>query len=189
MRRDRRHAPSVQPLQGDWAQEWKRRHAPGDVWPDEVILVAGEQHWIGADAIGKCLHLLPFPYPMLGWIYAHLPGRKKIYRWLAQHRYTWFGKKRNSLQRAQHRVHGANRVRTLVESGLLLVVEFVVYNLLPAVFTNHHGYAQADVALAVFAVEVDATGENFLLVADNARYQSGTGCTGSIPRRCANQAR
>jgi predicted DCC family thiol-disulfide oxidoreductase YuxK len=93
MRRDRGMRLRYSPLQGDWAQEWKRRYAPGDVWPDEVILVAGEQHWIGADAIGKCLHLLPFPYPLLGWTYAHLPGRKKIYRWLVQHRYTWFGKK------------------------------------------------------------------------------------------------
>ncbi len=93
MRRDRKQKLRYSPLQGDWAQEWKRRHAPDEPWPGEVILVAGEQHWIGADAIGKCLHLLPFPYPMLGWIYAHLSGRKKIYRWLAQHRYTWFGKK------------------------------------------------------------------------------------------------
>ena len=93
MRRDRGMRLRYSPLQGDWAQEWKRRYAPGDVWPDEVILVAGEQHWIGADAIGTCLRILPFPYPELGWIYAHLPGRKKIYRWLAKHRYTWFGKK------------------------------------------------------------------------------------------------
>jgi predicted DCC family thiol-disulfide oxidoreductase YuxK len=97
MRRDRGMRLRYSPLQGDWAQEWKRRYAPGDVWPDEVILVAGEQHWIGADAIGKCLRLLPFPYPLLGWTYAHLPGRKKIYRWLAQHRYTWFGKKEELL--------------------------------------------------------------------------------------------
>jgi predicted DCC family thiol-disulfide oxidoreductase YuxK len=97
MRRDRGMRLRYSPLQGDWAQEWKRRYAPGDVWPDEVILVAGEQHWIGADAIGKCLHLLPFPYPQLGCTYAYLPGRKKIYRWLAQHRYTWFGKKEELL--------------------------------------------------------------------------------------------
>ena len=93
MLRDRGMRLRYSPLQGDWAQEWKRQYAPGDVWPDEVILVAGEQHWIGADAIGTCLRILPFPYPALGWIYAHLPGRKKIYRWLAKHRYNWFGKK------------------------------------------------------------------------------------------------
>ena len=77
MRRDRGKLLRYSPLQGDWAQEWKRRYAPEDVWSDEVILVAGEQHWIGADAIGTCLRILPFPYPVLGWIYAHLPGRKK----------------------------------------------------------------------------------------------------------------
>ncbi|HAB35837.1 MAG TPA: hypothetical protein DCE58_04465 [Cryomorphaceae bacterium] len=93
MHRDRRKVLCYTPLHSAWTAEWKRRHAPDVVWPDEVVLVQDGHYWFGADAIAITMQLLPFPYSFLGTMYRFLPGRKKIYRWLAQHRYTWFGKK------------------------------------------------------------------------------------------------
>lgn len=97
MARDRAQLFCYSPLQGPWAASWKACYAPSSDWPDEVVLIGGNQHWVGADAVALVWRKLPFPYPILGWAYRILPGRKKIYRWLAQHRYTWFGKKEELL--------------------------------------------------------------------------------------------
>ncbi len=97
MARDRHHVFYYSPLQGDWAANWKKRYASEVAWSDEVVLVAGTSFWVGSEAVAMALRQMPFPYSLLGRFYALLPGQKKIYRWLAQHRHTWFGKKEEPL--------------------------------------------------------------------------------------------
>lgn len=61
---------------------------------DGVAFWDGNRWHQGHQALSPILKELPSPYPFLGSILARVPVwvTKKMYRWIAAHRYTWFGK-------------------------------------------------------------------------------------------------
>jgi len=61
---------------------------------DGVAFWDGNRWHHAHQALSPILKELPTPYPFLGSILARVPewGTKKMYRWIAAHRYTLFGK-------------------------------------------------------------------------------------------------
>ncbi len=92
MRRDRHQVLRYTSLQSVWAAEWSA-HSGVTLPADSVAIVFGNRLWQGPEVLWKSLELLPAPWPIFARIGRLVPGQKKMYRWLARHRYTLFGKK------------------------------------------------------------------------------------------------
>ncbi len=82
-----------------WLQRRDRRNvlhfAPHPNPDADGVSFWDETRWHHAhQALSPILRELPTPYPFLGSILARVPewGTKKMYRWIAAHRYTLFGK-------------------------------------------------------------------------------------------------
>lgn len=92
MRRDKKQVLRFVSLQSEWARDWAF-HNGKPLPEDSVALVYGTGLWTGPHVLHQSLRLLPSPWPALAFILRIVPGQKKIYRWLAQHRYRLFGQK------------------------------------------------------------------------------------------------
>ena len=79
----------------------------------------------------------------------------------------------------------AHGVGTGPEEGFFFVVEGVIDDFLPAGAAQNHGYAYADVVLAIFTFEVYAARYHFFLVFDDGLGHVGGSGSGSIPGRGA----
>ncbi|MCF6333922.1 MAG: DCC1-like thiol-disulfide oxidoreductase family protein [Draconibacterium sp.] len=62
---------------------------------DSIILISGDQVFIESDAAIEIARLLPAPW---NWFSAFkiipLKSRNKMYQWIAENRYRWFGKRK-----------------------------------------------------------------------------------------------
>jgi predicted DCC family thiol-disulfide oxidoreductase YuxK len=94
VKHDREHRIQYASLQGSTAAQMVPDHlTDGDpdsilVWTDGVVLVR-------SDAVLKLLGYLSPGYRFLGLLGRIVPrlGRDAIYKWVARHRYRWFGKR------------------------------------------------------------------------------------------------
>ena len=89
----------------------------------------------------------------------------------------------------QHAVGFVNGSRALGEEGFFFIVQLVVHDGFHAVFADNGRYTDAEVAFAVFAFEVGARGDDFLLVVDDGFHHVGSRRTGCVPGRGAEQLR
>jgi len=79
-------------IQSEKGQELlKNMHLP--LTPDEMVLVVNGEAFSGADAAFELCRYLTYPARILG-IFRVLPKAltHRVYRWVARHRYQWFGK-------------------------------------------------------------------------------------------------
>lgn len=59
---------------------------------DSVVLIEGTRHWTESDAALRIARHLTGWWPLLGIVrYLPRPWRNGVYRWVARHRYGWFG--------------------------------------------------------------------------------------------------
>src|SRR5258708_12286411 len=91
------------------------------------------------------------------------------------------------LERFENVVHAADGFGAFVEQRLFVGVETEVEDLFPAVPADDDGNTEADILLAVFAIQGDAAGEEFLFVPQDAFYQGCAGTAGGIPAEGADQ--
>src|SRR5260221_5579185 len=91
------------------------------------------------------------------------------------------------LERFENVVHVADGFGAFVEQRLFVGVETEVDDLFPAVPADDDGNTEADILLAVFAIQGDAAGEEFLFVPQDAFYQGCAGSAGGIPGGGADQ--
>jgi predicted DCC family thiol-disulfide oxidoreductase YuxK len=89
----RRH-PSVQfaPLQGSTAQSLVPESLRNSI--DTVVLWDGHDLFTQSEVTLKLLPAMKWPWRVTGHILAFFPSsfRNRVYRWIARHRYQWFGK-------------------------------------------------------------------------------------------------
>ncbi len=95
MERDKHALFRYTPLQSTWTQTFCEQQ--GIPLPQSVMLVAGSHYWEGAEAVVMACKQLGGRYRIGAFCLAYTPGLKKMYRWLAQHRYSIFGKKEEAL--------------------------------------------------------------------------------------------
>lgn len=95
--------------------------------------------WVPRRLLWPC-DKCPFPIPYLAAFMRYCLARKKYTGGLRSTGILGLGKKRSLLQRAQHRIHGANRIRAVIEGCLLRVVELVLDDFFPSLFAYHNGH-------------------------------------------------
>lgn len=84
---DRHAALSYAPLTEEWRQ----------VYPGGVVLWTPSEVFWGADAAVQALRVLGLKGRLLAAVVQCTPGYKQIYRWVATHRYTVFGRAKQDL--------------------------------------------------------------------------------------------
>lgn len=81
------------PLQSEEGREIQARAglSPEDV--DTLVLADGDRAWVRSAAVIRILRGLRWPWPLLAvaWLVPR-PIRDAGYRWVARHRYRWFGR-------------------------------------------------------------------------------------------------
>lgn len=93
IRFDKRHRfqlATVQSPQGQAILAWF--DLPVDAF-ETLVLVEGDRYFTRSSAVIRVLWRLPFPWPVLcvGWLVPRFI-RNRLYDYLAQNRYRWFGK-------------------------------------------------------------------------------------------------
>jgi predicted DCC family thiol-disulfide oxidoreductase YuxK len=83
------------PLQSDAGRAALRRFGLPEHDLAGVVLVEGERVWTGSAAALATLRRLRAPWPAVARLVALLPAplRDALYRFVARHRYRWFGRK------------------------------------------------------------------------------------------------
>ncbi|MGA1379934.1 MAG: hypothetical protein ACO30N_00105 [Schleiferiaceae bacterium] len=84
---DRRGALSYAPLTAEWTAAY-----PGGV---VVLGPQGVTHGVGA--VAEALRATGRPGTVMAFVLRSIPGTKKMYRWIATHRYQIFGRKDRDL--------------------------------------------------------------------------------------------
>jgi len=91
IRRDSQGIFCFASLQSDIGKQWLSHcKATGEA----VVLVVEGQCFTGSDAVLEVLRRLGPPWRWL-YVFRYIPGnlREALYRWIASHRYRWFGKR------------------------------------------------------------------------------------------------
>lgn len=91
LRRDPHDRLRFAPLTGNWAAEFFQSHPRPDT--DSLLLWQGNRLHSESEAVWRLAALLPFPWSMARFLH-FLPRlfRDAAYRWIARHRYRWFGR-------------------------------------------------------------------------------------------------
>lgn len=81
-------------LQSDTGSALLRRHQLPEGFLESVVAVDEAGAWLRSDAVLRCLRALGGPWRWLAIIGGLLPRflREAAYRYVARHRYQWFGK-------------------------------------------------------------------------------------------------
>ncbi len=93
MKHDRKNQFTFLPLQSESAKDLRQKYDFPEL-TDSVILIKSDKVFTESDAIVEIAEMLGFP-----WKFAvvlkilPLKFRNKIYRWVANNRYRWFGKR------------------------------------------------------------------------------------------------
>lgn len=95
---DRKGVLAYAPLDAAWMQRY----------PKGVVVLCPQGISVGADAVVCALRYLGPVGGVLSWVVRNIPGYKKIYRWVAAHRYQIFGRTKEDLTscRAPSSWHG-----------------------------------------------------------------------------------
>lgn len=93
-----RHDPHQQlrfaPLQSDTAAALLRRHQLPEGFLESVVAIDQDRAWLRSDAVLRCLRALGGGWRGLAFLGGLLPRfpREAAYRFIARHRYQWFGR-------------------------------------------------------------------------------------------------
>lgn len=81
-------------LQSDFANDFMREHGLDDPNLDSLILYKRGKFFVLSDAVLEITREMPGLWPALS-VFRVIPRswRHRLYRWVARHRYQWFGRR------------------------------------------------------------------------------------------------
>lgn len=93
IKRDKAHHFLLVPLQSEKAKVLMEKYGIPEE-SDSVILISGNRIYVESEAIIKISNYLSFPWNGLR-VFQNVPlkTRNSWYKWIAQNRYKWFGKR------------------------------------------------------------------------------------------------
>lgn len=93
LRHDKRRVLRFASIQGECGKALLARAGLKVEGLQTLLLVDGERTWQHTSAILRVLHALGWPWRLAwsAWL-VPAPLRDALYRWLARHRYRWFGR-------------------------------------------------------------------------------------------------
>jgi predicted DCC family thiol-disulfide oxidoreductase YuxK len=93
LRHDHRRRLRFATIQSDAGRALLAKAGIDAVDPESFVLVGEARIWTGSAAVLRVAHALGWPW-RLAWIAWIVPAplRDALYRWIARHRYRWFGR-------------------------------------------------------------------------------------------------
>ena len=94
LRHDHRQLLRFATVQSPAGRELLRKAGIDAIDPESFVLVGTDRTWTESAAVLRVAHVLGWPWRLawLAWL-VPAPLRNALYRWIARHRYRWFGRR------------------------------------------------------------------------------------------------
>lgn len=94
LKHDHRRRLRFATVQSATGRELLERAGIDVVDPESFVLIGAQRTWTESAAVLRVAHALGWPWRLawLAWL-APAPLRNALYRWIARHRYRWFGRR------------------------------------------------------------------------------------------------